>query len=578
MSGRRACALVLLMLAVMGAAGCGGSSSTNNGSGGSGGGGSGSIKQGGIFSEGTTNYIDTLNPFNYIEAQSVTAFEEIYPELVQYGPGLKDIVPSYAKSWDTSADGKTWTFHLQSGGKWSDGQPLTSADVAWTANTIVKYQNGATAVLASSVAHVTKVDAPDPNTVIFHYDAPVGNALPALSGLFILPQHIWAKYDTNNGKNLKTFIPEQHLPVVSGGPFQVTAYSKKGTTVFKPNPGWWGPKPHVDAVALVYYTNADSMIADLQSGQISAVDQVPFTAVNAVKKISNVHVDTYPSGEIVNITWNSNPYKPQNRELLDPRVKKALSMCVDVNQIKQVVFSGYAFPEGSLLGALAGDWRSPNTKPVSFDCAAANKELDSLGYKKGSDGIRVAPATTGKYAQPAHKMSYQIMVPTSLDFNGDREFSIVQEGLKNAGVQVTEQSGGDSSAAYAIETGDTCDGTKNPPVGYDKFDIALWDWVVIPDPDFQLSVVTRGQWCSWSDTGWINANYDKLYQQQGTTVDVAKRRDIVHQMDEIIYNNWLYTQLLNEEGIAAHTNAWVGYDPQMQGYNYSFWTDVGQAG
>ena len=70
------------------------------------------------------------------------------------------------------------------------------------------------------------------------------------------------------------------------------------------------------------------------------------------------------SGEIVNITWNSNPYKPQNRELLDPQVKKALSMCVDVNQIKQVVFSGYAAPEASLLGTIAGDWRSPNVKPV----------------------------------------------------------------------------------------------------------------------------------------------------------------------------------------------------------------------
>jgi len=577
MSGRRAFALGLLLAAVIAAAGCGGSSS-GGGTNATGSSGGGTIKQGGIFTEGTTNYIDTLNPFNYIEAQSVTAFLEIYPELVQYGPGLKDIVPSYAKSWDTSPDGKTWTYHLQSGGKWSDGQPLTSADVAWTANTIIKYQNGPTAVLASALSHVTKVDAPDPNTAVFHYDTPVGNALPLISGLYILPKHIWAKYDTNNGKDLKTFLPEQHLPVVSGGPFQVTQYQKKGTTVFKPNPGWWGPKPHVDAVALVYYTNADSMIADLQSGQISAVDQVPFTAVNAVKKVSNVHVDTYPGGEIVNITWNSNPYKPQNRELLDPRVKKALSMCVDVNQIKQVVFNGYAEPEGSLLGAIAGDWRSPNVKPVTFDCAAANKELDSLGYKKGSDGIRVAPATTGKDAQPAHKMSYQIMVPTSLDFNGDREFDIIQEGFKNAGVQVTEQSGGDSSAAYAIETDDTCDGTKNPPVGYSKFDIALWDWVAVPDPDFQLSVVTRGQWCSWSDTGWINASYDKMYEQQGTLVNESQRKDLVHKMDEIIYNNWVYTQLLNEQGIAAHTDQWTGYDPELAGYNYDYWTNVGQTG
>jgi peptide/nickel transport system substrate-binding protein len=576
MSGRRAIALALLMLAVIAAAGCGGGSSNDNGTGG-GGGGSGTVKQGGIFTEGTTNYIDTLNPFNYIEAQSVTAFLEIYPTLVQYGPGLTDIVPNYATSWDTSSDGKTWTYHLHSGGKWSDGKPLTADDVAWTANTIVKFQNGPTAVLASAVAHVTKVDAPDPNTVVFHYDAPVGNALNQISGLYVLPKHIWAQYATGNGKALKTFLPEQHLPVVSGGPFQATQYEKKGTSVFKPNPGFWGPKPHVDAVALVYYTNADSMIADLQSGQISAVDQVPFTAVNAVKKVSNVHVDTYPGGEIVNITWNSNPYKPQHRELLNPEVKKALTMCVDVDQIKQVVFSGYAAPEASLLGTIAGDWRSPNVKPVPFNCDEANKTLDSLGYKKGSDGIRVVPATTGKDAEPAHKMEYQIMVPTSLDFNGDREFDIIQQGFANAGVKVTEQSGGDATAAYAIETDNTCDGTKNPPVGYSKFDIALWDWVAGPDPDFQLSVVTRAQWCSWSDTGWINADYDKMYQQQATLVDEAQRKTLVHKMDEIIFNNWLYSQLLNEVGIAAHTDQWDGFDAQMQGWNFSFWTDVHQA-
>src|SRR5436190_15781569 len=189
MSGRRAFALGLLLVAVIAAAGCGGSSSNDNGTGG-GGGGSGTVKEGGIFTEGTTNYIDTLNPFNYIEAQSVTAFLEIYPTLVQYEPGLTEIGPNYATSWDTSADGKTWTYHLHSGGKWSDGQPLTADDVAWTTNTIVKFQNGPTSVLASAVAHVTKAEAPDPNTVVFHYDAPVGNALNQISGLYVLPKHI----------------------------------------------------------------------------------------------------------------------------------------------------------------------------------------------------------------------------------------------------------------------------------------------------------------------------------------------------------------------------------------------------
>ena len=116
--------------------------------------------------------------------------------------------------------------------------------------------------------------------------------------------------------------------------------------------------------------------------------------------------------------------------------------------------------------------------------------LDQLGYKKGADGIRVAPATTGKYAQPAHPMQYQVMVPGSLDFNGSREFSIVAGRLVEAGIKVTQQAGGDSAQAYAIETGDNCNAAKS--TGYDKFDIALWDWFSYTDPDFQLSVATQG--------------------------------------------------------------------------------------
>jgi peptide/nickel transport system substrate-binding protein len=565
MRARRLLGAVALAAVLVVAAGCGSGSS-----GGTDGGTGGTVKQGGIFTLGSTNYIDTLNVFNYIEAGATVSFLEIYPELVQYSPGLKSIVPSFAESWTISPDGKTYTFKLHSGAKWSDGKPLTSADVAWTANTIIKYP-GPTAVLASAVAHVTKVDAPDPTTVVFHYDQPVGNALAQLTYLYILPQHVWDQYTGNNGKDLKTFLPEEHLPVVSGGPFQVIKYDKKGQTVFKPNPGWWGPKPHVDAVAYVYYTNADSMIADLQSGQISAVDQVPFTAVNAVKKSGKAIIDTYPGGEITNITWNSNPYKPQHRELLDPKVKEALSMCIDRQQIMQVVFAGYADPAESLLGNIAKPWQSTDYQPLEFNCDKANQTLDSLGYTKGSDGIRMAPATTGKYAEAAHKMEYQVMAPNSLDFNGDREFSIIQEGFAKAGVKLTEQSGGDSSAAYAIETDDKCDAATN--TGYSKFDMALWDWVASPDPDFQLSVVTKAQWCSWSDTGWDNAAYDQMYEKQGTLVKESDRMTLVHQMDQIIHDNWLYTELVNEQGIAAHSPKWDGFDPQMLGYNYIGFTD-----
>jgi peptide/nickel transport system substrate-binding protein len=564
MRARRFLGVVALVAVLVAASGCGGSS------GGGGTGSSDNIKKGGVFTIGTTNYIDTLNPFNYIEAEAVTAYLEVYPELVQLGPDLTSFEPSLAKSWEHSADFKTYTYTLQSGGKWSDGQPLTSADVAWTANTVVKYQADATAVLATAVAHVTTVDAPNDTTVVFHYDAPVdpGLVLSNISALYILPEHIWGSHVGNKGKDLKAFRPENSLPLVSGGPFQITKYSKKGTTVFTPNPGWWGPKPHVDAVGLVYYTNSDSMIADLKSGQISAVDQIPYTAVNALKAAGGLTIQPYKYGEFTNITWNSNPKKPQHRELLDPQVKKAMSMCVDREQIISVIYAGNAtLATPSVLGPFAPDWQSPDNEQLKFDCDAANATLDSLGYTKGADGTRVVPATSD---EPAHKMEYKVMVPGSLDFNGDREFTIVQDGWNKLGIKVTEQAGGDSGQAYAIETDDNCDAAKS--TGYAKFDIALWDWFSYPDPDFQLSVATKGQWCSWSDTGYDDPAYDAMYKEQGTLAGDA-RKALVQKMDKILSDAFIYTQLVNEKAISAAQPSWGGYHPELNGYNYAYMTD-----
>jgi peptide/nickel transport system substrate-binding protein len=564
MRSRRLLAAAALA-AVLLAAGCGGSSGSS--------GSSGSVKQGGVFTIGTTNYIDTLNPFNYIEAEAVTAYLEVYPELVQLAPNLTTYEGSYAKSWSHSSDFKTYSYILNSGGKWSDGKPLTSADVAWTANTIVKYQSDATANVANSVAHVTKVDTDGPNKVIFHYDAAVDPnlVLSNISSLYILPEHVWGKYVGSDGKDLKTFRPENSLPLVSGGPFQVTKYSKKGTTVFKPNPGYWGAPPHVEAVGLVYYTNSDSMIADLQGGTIDAVDQVPYTAVDAVKKKGGLDVHPYKYGEFTNITWNSNPRKPKNRELLDPQVKKALSMCVDRQQIISVIYAGNAtLANQSVIGPFGIAWQSPDDQKLQFNCDEGNAMLDQLGYKKGADGIRVAPATTGKYAQPAHPMQYQIMVPNSLDFNGSREFSIVQEGFMNAGVKVTLQAGGDSDAAAAIEYGNNCSAAKG--TGYDTFDIALWDWFSYTDPDFQLSVPTRDQWCSWNDQGYDDPAYNAEYKQEGISAGDA-RKTLVAKMDKQISDQYIYTFLVNEQAISASLPSWGGYHPELNGYNSGYMTE-----
>jgi peptide/nickel transport system substrate-binding protein len=567
-----AASIVAVLAAVVVAAGCGGSENT-----GGQGTGTGDVVKGGILRIGTINYVDSLNPFNYIESQSVNAFIMLYPQLVQYGyeDGQYEIEGDWAESWETSEDGKDWTFHLIPGGQWSDGTPLTAEDAAWSINTTVEFQDGPTAVQAAALQHVESAEAPDDQTLVIHYESPVGNVLAQLEQFFVLPQHVYEPLAAGNGRGLKTYQPQQNMPLVSAGAYTLKQYEKKGTTVYIADPNYWGPKSNAEAVALTYYTNADAMITDLKGGQLDYVDQVPFSAVNVVEEDSNLEVVTAPGAETTNITWNSNPLKPMNRELLDPEVKKALSMCIDRQKIIDVVFSGHAEPVESLPGHIS-PLENPNLGPLEHDCAAGNQTLDELGYERGPDGIRVAPATTGKYAQPEHKMEYEVILPNSLNFNGEREFEIVKEGFAEAGVELTLLPGGDSTAAYALETGDDCDASKS--TGYDSFDMAMWDWIGYVDPDFMLSVVTKAQWCSWSDTGWDNPEYDELYEQQGTAVDPEERKQIVWRMQEMIYDNFLYTQLVNLDVIAAHSKAWDGFSPALDAYSKKFYTEPHKVG
>ncbi len=541
----------LMACAVLVAAGCGGGSASSGGS------------SGGktVLRIGTTSYIDSLNPFVAIETQSYNAFVMIYPQLVQYGPGLK-LEGDWATSWTTSADGKTWTFHLKPGGKWSDGKPLTAEDAAWTGNLVIKYQASTTAALAAALTHATSMQAEGPNTLVIHYSKAVANVLPQLEQFFVLPKHVWESHVGTAGKGLKSFLPEQSLPTVSGGAYSISQFQEKGTTIFRPNPYFYGPKSHADAVTLTYYTNSTSMIAALQAGNLDFVDQVPYNAIGSLQSDKRFALQSVLSDEVTNITINSNPLKPKNRELLNPKLREALEYATDRNQIIRVVYNGYAKPWANLLSAQSPTWLDPSIKPLPFDINKANQILDSLGYKRGSNGIRMVPATTGKYAQPAHPMAYSVIVPDSLDFNGDRQFSIIAADWRQVGIKLTEINGGDSGQAYGLETAG----------GYTKFDFATWDWAEYIDPDAQLSYMTRAQWDSWSDTGYNNPTFNNMYKQQGVTLNPAARKALVFRMEQIIEHDRPYIQLVDEDLVIAHTSSWTGFDPNLGAYCKCYYT------
>ena len=293
------------------------------------------------------------------------------------------------------------------------------------------------------------------------------------------------------------------------------------------------------------------MIADLQSGNIDFVDQMPFDAVASESPKFDIQVS--PSSTVNNITFNSNPAKAKNRELLNPKVKEALEYATDRGALVKVVYFDYAKPWANLLSEESTQYLDPSIQPLPFDVAKANQMLDSLGFKMGPNHIRIAPATTGKYAQPAHPMSYDLMVPDGLDFNVDRQFQIVAADWAKVGVKIHEVSGGDAAQAYAYETNKA----------YTTYDLAMWDWAEEVDPDFELSVLTKPQWYSWSDTGFNDPTYDREYLEQGTLVNTDQRIALVKKMTRQVEATRPYIQLVNEELVTASDQQWAGFYPEL---------------
>ena len=327
---KRIAAVAALVLAASLVAGCGGSKSSSSTTGG--------VKEGGTLRIGTSSRIDSLNPYVAFNQDAYTTFMYIYPFLVQYDQDLQ-FTPDFATKWETSKDGLTWTFHTRPGANWSDGKPLTAEDAAWTINTDVKYQGTGGANTAGLIAHIKSASAPDPNTLVVKYEQPVGNVLSQFQQLAILPKHIWAGYTGHKGADLKTFA--NAAPVVSGGAFTLTKFTKDEIALFERNPTFYGPKPHIEGFGLRMFSNDDALISAMKSGEIDAIESVPPTAIETLKK-AGVIVTQVPGVTTNDFIFNANTKKKNNRELLNLKLREAFAHAIDRDKINQVAWLGTA--------------------------------------------------------------------------------------------------------------------------------------------------------------------------------------------------------------------------------------------
>jgi peptide/nickel transport system substrate-binding protein len=500
------------------------------------------------FRVGMTNEVDSFNPFLGIEVESYEMWALTYDYMITYSMEDMSPQPGLATSWETSDDGLTWTFDIRDDVTWSDDQPLTAADIAYTYNRVLD-GGPESPTWGSYLTSVTKIEAPDDTHVVLTLEKP--NAVLPLLPIPIVPEHIWKDVSEKDVKSYAT-EPTDGQPVVGSGPFRLVEGTAGGSTYrFEKNPDYWQGEPHVDEVVFQVYKSDDPMVQALIKGEIDFAEDITPLQVKALENESGITALNGNSPGFDEIAFNTGavdtesgkPLGDGNPALQDPKFRHALGYALDLDQIIEKVYQGAGLPGDTIIPPAYSTyrWEPPDDQAFSFDLDKAGSLLDDAGYAKGSDGKRTTPdgsplGTLRLFARSENKKSVDTM-------------SYFKEWLGELGI--------DSEVT-------TMESNKLTNVILDaEFDVFQWGWYVEPDPDSMLSYMTCDQRGGWSDSWYCNPEYDDLYKEQNGATDDAQRADTVKRMQEILFQDSPYlVTAYNTIGEAFRSDRFACFQPQ----------------
>ena len=371
-------------------------------------------------------FAETGNPrtFNGMMANETSSTDittrNLFTTLVDYDNGTQKFVPMLAKSWEVAADGLTWTFHLRRGAKFSDGHPMTSEDVLFSAQVALD------PVLHPAVQDQLKVDgkplqfsAPDPHTIIVRTPSPLGTMLISIGVLEIYPKHI-AEPVFKSGNFASMYnVSTPPNQIVTSGPWKVEQYVPGEKTVLTRNPYWFGVDkagnrlPYLNEIVFLVVPDQDAADLKFRAGELDALDNIKpenyryyednqargnytlhslgpennsrFFWVNLNKVQPPLKGETLPRGKRVGDSY----VEPAKYALFsNPVFRRAVSMAIDRDAIIRSVFYGEGSKSWSISGPSNKEWHTPDLVHYDYNVAESRRLLASIGLKDANgDGV-----------------------------------------------------------------------------------------------------------------------------------------------------------------------------------------------
>ena len=279
-----------------------------------------------------------------------------------------------ATSWECSEDGLTWTFLLRDDVVFSDGEPLSAEDVAFTVNSAV-----ASDTFEADLSMVDEAVALDGATVELHLNKPYNALLYTLAVLGIVPAHA---YGEGYGA----------APVGSGR-YLLERWDRGQQAIFRANPSYYGEAPRMERVVVVFM-DEDAALAAVQAGEVD----IAYTyATHAHQAFDGFELVNYATVDSRGISLPAVPagatkagqgdvaYAAGNDVTCDVAVRRAIIMGLDRDRVIEHVLEGFGAPAFSVSDGMP--WSSADME-VACDPEGACALLDAAGWVPGEDGVR----------------------------------------------------------------------------------------------------------------------------------------------------------------------------------------------
>ena len=283
--------------------------------------------------------------------------------------GKNQVVPALAKSWEFDEDACTYTFHLEEGVKWHDGEPFTAEDVKFTIEAIMDPENGSEN--APNYEDVEEITVIDGHTVSFRLSAPNVAFLDYMT-MPVLPRHLL------EGENFQesAFFRSP----VGTGPYKLAAWDEGQAITLKRNEDYFKGPANIETIVFKIVADDNAKAVQMQSGELDLALLTPKDAANFQGK-EGYGVYEMETSDYRGILFNfQNPYWTENRDIIP-----AVCCAIDRQAIVEAVLLGRGV---TAYGPLQRNvYNSEDVEHYDYDPARARQILESAGCTLNADGF-----------------------------------------------------------------------------------------------------------------------------------------------------------------------------------------------